>query len=76
MGETHLSSEALGLLRWVVLGVSGDHTTTDFLDRDILHIKTNVITREGFSERLVMHFDRLDLGSDANRSKGDYHTRF
>ena len=72
---THLSIEALCLFWWVVLRVASHHTTTDFLDGDVLHVETNIVTGQSFREGLVMHFNRLDLSGNASRRKGNHHTR-
>ena len=39
-----LGEEVGGSLGWVRLRVSGDESTTQFLDRDVLDVETNVVT--------------------------------
>ena len=73
--KTHLSIEAFGFLWWVILGVSSHHTTTDFLDGDVLDVESNIVTRQGLSKGLVMHLDRLYLGGDTSWTKGHNRTR-
>ncbi len=56
-----LGSEGLGGLGRVVLGVTADVATTDFLDRDVLHVEADVVARGTLSELLVVHLDGLDF---------------
>lgn len=51
----NLSHERGGFLGRVVLGVRGDVTTTDFLDRDVLDVEADVVAGEGLGERFVVH---------------------
>lgn len=61
--------------RGVVLAVTSNVTTTDFLDGDVLHVETNVVTGLTGSELLVVHFNTLDFSGDVGGSEGDNHTR-
>ena len=71
--DDDLSVEGVGALGWVVLRVTGDVTTTDFLDRDVLHVEADVVTRNTLGKLLVVHLDGLDFGGDVGGSKGDDH---
>jgi len=73
--QNDLSVEGLGTLRGVVLGVTSDVATTDFLDGNVLHVETNVITGETLSKLLVVHFDGLDFGGHTSGGERDDHTR-
>lgn len=42
--DDDLSEEVSSALGWVVLGVSGDVATTQFLDGDVLDVEANVVT--------------------------------
>jgi hypothetical protein len=55
--DDDLSKERLSLLRRIVLGVTSNHTTTDFLDGNVLDVETNVVTRSSLSEGFVMHLN-------------------
>merc|ERR1719223_1795363 len=46
----------------------------DVLDGDILNIESDVVTRDGLLQLLVMHLDGLDLSGDHGGSEGDDHT--
>ena len=62
--DDDLGVEGLGTLGRVVLGVTADVASADFLDGDVLDVETNVVTREAFGELLVVHLNRLDFGGD------------
>ena len=72
--DNDLGSEVGAAGRRVVLGVTGDVSTTDFLDGNVLHVETNVVTGVTSLELLVVHLDGLDFCRDVGRSKGDDHT--
>ena len=72
--DDDLGVEGVGTLGRVVLGVTSDVTTTDFLDRHVLDVETDVVTWETLDELFVVHLDRLDFGGDVGRSKGHDHT--
>jgi hypothetical protein len=55
--DDNLGIEGSGLLSGVVLGVRGDVSTADILDRDVLDVETDVVTRLAGLELLVVHFD-------------------
>jgi len=59
---------------WVVLGVGGDVSTLDVLDRDVLDVEANVVSGGGLREGLVVHLHRLDLSGQLDWSEGDDHT--
>ena len=61
---THLGVEALGALGWIILAVRGNIATTDVLDRDVLDVESNVVSRDSLWERLVVHLHRLDLRTE------------
>lgn len=71
--QTHLSVEALSSLWWVVLAVTSDVSTTDFLDGDVLDVEANVVPGHGFGQRLVVHFHGLHLSGQVGGSEGDDH---
>ena len=72
--DDDLGLEGLGLLGGVVLGVGGDVTTTDVLDRDVLDVESDVVAGAGLWEGLVVHLDGLDLSGDVGWGEGDDHT--
>lgn len=72
--DNDLSVERVAALGRVVLRVTGNVTTTNVLDRDVLDVETNVVTGDTLSKLLVVHLDRLDFGGDVRRSEGDNHT--
>jgi len=69
-----LGVEGLSGLRWVVLGVTSDVTTTDFLDGNVLDVETNVVSWETLDKLLVVHLDGLDFSGDTSGGEGDDHT--
>lgn len=72
--DDDLSVEGVAALWWIVLGVTADVASSDFLDRDVLDVETNVVTWDTLGELLVVHLDGLDFGSDVGGSEGDDHT--
>jgi hypothetical protein len=73
--DDDLSIERVGAFGWIILGISGDIASTDFLDRDILDVEANIVTWNPFGELFVMHLDRLDFGGDIGGGEGDDHAR-
>jgi hypothetical protein len=71
--DDDLSEEVLGGKGGLVLGVGGDVTTTDVLDRDVLDVEADVVTGDGLGESFVVHLDGLDFGGQVNGGKGDDH---
>ena len=69
-----LSVERLSTLGGVVLGVTSNVTTTDFLDRDVLDVEANVVSGKTLNKLLVVHLDRLDFSGDTSGGEGDDHT--
>lgn len=65
-----LGGEGVGTLGRVVLGVTSNITTTDLLDRDVLNVEADVISRKTLGKLLVMHFDGLDFSGHVCGSKG------
>jgi hypothetical protein len=58
----------------LVLGVTSNVTTTDFLDGDVLHVEANVVTGETLNKLLVVHLDGLNFSGDTSGGEGDDHT--
>jgi len=54
-----LSVEGCCLLRGVILGVGGDVSTTDILNRHVLDVESDVVTGVTLLKLLVMHFDGM-----------------
>jgi len=73
--DNNLGKEAVGLLGWVILGVRGDEATLQILDRDVLHVETNIVTRVSLSKSFVVHLNRLNFSGGPIRSEAHNHTR-
>ena len=58
----------------LVLGVRGDVSTLDVLDRDVLDIEANVVSGDSLWERLVVHLHGLDLSGQHVGGEGDDHS--
>lgn len=70
-----LSVERVAALGGVVLGVTGNVTSSDILDGNVLDVEANVVTGEtSVGEDLVVHLDRLDLSGHVGGSEGNNHT--
>ena len=72
--DDDLGVEGIGTLRRVVLGVTSNITTTDFLDGNVLDVEADVVTGETLNELFMVHFDGLDFSGDTGGSEGDDHT--
>lgn len=73
--DDDLGVEGVAALWWIVLGVTADVSSSNFLDGDVLDVETDVVTWNTLGELLVVHLDRLDFGGDVGWSEGDDHTR-
>lgn len=71
--DDDLGVEGLGTLWWIVLGVTSDVATTNFLDGNVLDVETDVVTWKTLSELLVVHLDGLDFGGDTSWGEGNDH---
>lgn len=72
--DDNLSVEGLGTLGGVVLGITANVSTTNFLDGDVLDVESNVVTWETLDELFVMHLDGLHFSGDTSWGEGDDHT--
>lgn len=72
--DDNLGVEGVATLGGVVLGVTGNVTTTDLLDGDVLDVEADVVTGKTLGELLVVHLDGLDLSGDTSGGEGDDHT--
>jgi len=68
--DDDLSSELFGLLGWVFFAVGSNMSTTDVLDRDVLHVEANVVTWLSLFKSFVMHLDGFDLSGQSVGSEG------
>lgn len=66
-----LGVERIGTLGRIVLGVTGNITTTDFLDGNVLHVEADIVTWDTLGELLVMHLDGLDFSCDVGGGEGN-----
>ena len=72
--DDNLGVERIGTLWRIVLGITSNVTTTDFLDGNVLDVEANVVTWNTLGELFVVHFDRLDFSGNVGGSEGDDHT--
>ena len=70
-----LGVERVATLGGVVLGVTGNVTTANFLYGHVLDVEADVVAGNTLDKLLVVHLDGLDFGGDVGGSKGDDHTR-
>jgi len=71
-----LSVEGFSTLWWIVLGVTSDVSTTNFLDGNVLDVEADVVSRNTLNELFVVHLNGLDFGGDTSWGEGDDHTGF
>jgi len=71
--DDNLGLEVLGIHSWLSLGVGGDESSLDILDREILNVESNIVSWNGLGDRLVMHLDGFDISGGSHWSEGDVH---
>jgi len=71
--DDDLGIEGVATLRRVVLGVTSDVSTTDFLDGNVLDVEADVVTWQTLRKLLVVHLNGLDFSSDTSWGEGDDH---
>merc|ERR1719348_930015 len=59
----------------LVLRVGGNISSLDVLDRDVLDVEANVVSRDSLREGLVVHLDRLNLSGQLVGGESDDDTR-
>ena len=69
-----LGVEGLSSLRGVVLGVTGDVTTTNLLDGDVLDVEADIVTGDTLDKLFVVHFNGLDFSGNTSGGEGHNHT--
>jgi len=67
--DNDLSGEVVGSLWWILLGVTGDVSSLDFLDGDVLHVEANVVTWKGLFQGLVMHLNGFYFSGETRWGK-------
>lgn len=55
--DDDLCEEVLDFFRGIVLGVSADVSSLDVLDGETLDVESDVVSRNGFRNGFVMHFN-------------------
>ena len=71
--DNNLSSEVLNTRSWLVLGIRGDVSSLDVLDRHVLDVEPNVVSWGSLGEGLVVHLHGLDLSSQLVGSESNDH---
>merc|ERR1712012_219223 len=71
--NNHLGGEVTHSGGRLVLGVGGDVSSLDVLDRDVLDVEANVVSGNSLGERLVVHLHGLDLSGQHVGGEGDDH---
>merc|ERR1719502_1188548 len=71
--DDNLSLEVVGVLGWGVLGIGGDVTSLDVGNGETLDVESNVVSRDGLGDGLVMHLDGLAVGGGSDWAEGDGH---
>merc|ERR1719481_1271294 len=72
--HNNLGGEVGNTAGGLVLGVGGNVSSLDVLDRDVLDVEANVVSGNGLGKRLVVHLDGLDLSGQLAGGEGDDHT--
>merc|ERR1719333_1156627 len=72
--DNNLGGEVRDSGCWLVLGVGGDISSLDILDRDVLDVEANIVSWNSLRERLVVHLHGLDLSGQHVGGEGDDHS--
>ncbi|KAH3678581.1 hypothetical protein OGATHE_000131 [Ogataea polymorpha] len=72
--DNDLSVEGSTSLRWVVLRVTTDVTSSNFLDGNVLDVESNIVTWKTLSKLLVVHLDGLDFRGNTSWGESNNHT--
>ena len=68
-----LSSEVRHTRGGLILGVGGNISSLDVLDRDVLDVEANIVSGDSLGEGLVVHLHGLDLSGQHVGGEGDDH---
>jgi len=68
--DDDLGGEVGSGLWWIVLGISSNVSSLDFLDRDVLDVETNVVSWQSLVHRLMVHFDGFDFSGQTVGGEG------
>ena len=71
--DDDLSLEVVSVLCWLSLGIGGNVTSLDVGGGKSLNVETNVVSRNGLGDLLVMHLDGFAIGGDSDWAEGDSH---
>lgn len=71
--DDNLGVEGVTALGGVILGVTGNVTTANLLDGNVLDVESDVVTGSTLGELLVVHFDGLNFSGDVGWGEGDDH---
>jgi len=55
--DNDLGIERVAALGGIILGISADVSTTDFLDGNVLDVESNVVSGKTLKQGFVMHFN-------------------
>merc|ERR1719187_1076219 len=71
--NNNLGSEVRNSRCWLVLGVRGDISSLDILDRHVLDVEPNIVSWGGLWEGLVVHLHGLHLSGQLVGGESDDH---
>jgi len=74
--DDNLGLEVLAVLGRVLLGVTANVSTANFLDGNVLYVKANVVTWNGLFQSFVVHFHGFDLGLNHGWGEDNLHACF
>jgi len=58
--DNDLGIEGVTALGGIILGISADVSTTDFLHGNVLDVESNVVSRNTLNQGFVVHFNTID----------------
>ena len=73
LDDNHLGVEAADTRRGGCLGVAGNHTTGKLLHGQTLDVETNIVTRAGGGQLLVVHLNTLALSGQTGGGEFNLH---
>ena len=64
--DDELSAEIGSTLGWLELGFTGNITTAQLLDGNVLDVEANIVSGNGLGQGFVMHLHGLDFSGDVS----------
>merc|ERR1712093_563471 len=71
--NNNLSLEEFSIHSWDVLSVRSNISSLDIRNSKTFNVETNIISRNGFFNLLMMHLDRFNISGSSDWTKSNSH---